>query len=220
MVKMSMLSIVFGLVACVALSDQLVVAGSTRQGAFQGFESGKFEFGDARGGSSRVGASQVTKLVLDQPAPVSYLRKGARQEETGELQGFEKGAFTFAKAGQTVTIPMAGVKLIVRRVEAAGGSSPDSYPVPVVNTSGLTREALTPQQQAGLSRFSQAKAAFDAFVVKSTALMEEMDRSRDARRQALLTQLRERKLAEQPLRSELIAAYKALTELFPVNGGL
>jgi hypothetical protein len=70
-------------------------------------------------------------------------------------------------------------------------------------------------KQAGVNRFSQAKRAFDAFVSENAAMVKEMDLSKGARRLALLDRLRERKLAEQPLRNELVAAYTSLTELFP-----
>jgi hypothetical protein len=213
--KIPMLCVVLGMAASVTLADQLAMIGSTKEGTFQKFENGNFEFLTDKSRFLRPGSSQVTRLVLDKPIRVRYLLSDSNQVAEGELRGFEKRTFNLTRDGQAVAIPLAKVKSIHRVLNNEGNGGNGGYPIPDVNVDDLAKGEVTPQQQAGLNRFTQAKKAFDAFVVESTAMTREMDQAVGARRQALLNKLRERKTAEQPLRNELGAAYKSLTELFP-----
>jgi len=206
---------ILGLAAAAASADQMVIAGSIKEGTFQKFENGKFEFMTDKGRSVRQGASQVSRLILDRPVKVRCLRSDGKKEEL-ELQGFEKNAFQIRQGGQVLNLPLLQVKALECMLdfsEGAGGR--DGYPIPAFDFENLIRGELTPQQHAAIDRFKQARKAFDDFVVESTAMEKQAEAAKGAKRIELLNRLRERKVLELPLRKEFVAAYKTLVEGFP-----
>lgn len=217
--KTALLAVLIGGAVSLATADQLVVTGTPREGTFQKFENGFFEFAGAKARHLKQNAAQVTRLVLDRPLKVRYLSGASNREEEAELLGYEKRTFNFSRGGQLVSVPLASVKSVTPVLAfgngGADGDARDGYPVPAVNLDELAQGQITPLQQAGINRFIRAKKAFDDFVAQSSALAEDMNRAKGARRNDLLNKLRERKTAEQPLRKELADAYKGLTDLFP-----
>jgi hypothetical protein len=214
--KQWMLHTLLVLTSSAALADQMVVGGTIKEGTFQKFENGRFEFMTAKGRFVRQGATQVSRLVLDKPMRVRFLRSDGKKEETGELQGFEKNAFQLRQGAQATTIPLAQIKAMECALDfGEGGGGDNRYPIPAIDIGKLAQGELTPQQQSAVNRFNKAKKAFDDFVVESTALEKQMEPAKGARRNELLNRLRERKITEQPLRKELGGAYRALVELFP-----
>lgn len=214
--KKLILGVLLGLTAFEVRPDQLVITGSAKTGTFQKFENGKFEFMTDKGKFIKQDAVQVTKLGFDQPVKVNYQCSDTGQMEEGELQGFEKKVFNFFRGGQTISVPLAKIRSVSRKLdfEGDGNGGNDSNPIPVINLDELVKGEITLPQQVALDRYSKARKALDAFISESTALTKEMDQAKNASRMALLNKLRERKVAEQPLRNELGTAYKSLVELF------
>jgi hypothetical protein len=91
----------------------------------------------------------------------------------------------------------------------------NKYPIPQVNVGDLEGGDLTPAQQAVIEKFKATKKIFDDFVAESSAMIDQMNKATGPNRVALLDTLRKRKGDEQPLRKELITAYKALASAFP-----
>jgi hypothetical protein len=207
----------FALTASLALGDQLVILGQTREGSFQGFENGRIDFQASGGKFVKEQSTRVTKLVLTSPLKASYQTTGGKREEDVTLKGFEKGKFAFAgKDGKEVLVPamqIRSIEPVFAGAAGGGGDAGERYPIPPVDLSTIAGD-LAPDQQAALDGFRAAKKAFDDFVAESSALVQEMDRLKGPKREERLNQLRLRKDQEQPLRQNLIAAYRTLTSAF------
>jgi hypothetical protein len=213
-----------GALASGALGDQLMVTGQTKDGTFEGYSDGRFHFQTTKFKSIKEQAIRVSKLVLSQPLTVAYMTSDGKELESAVLKGYDKRLFSFQKDGNDFTIPQAKMKSIEPTTEengngggGGGGDSgdPSKYPIPEVDLSIFDGMDLTPAQQATLTKFKTSKMTYDAFYDKNTAMVKEMDHLTGAKRIDLLNQLRLRKGDEQPLRKDLIAAYKALAAAFP-----
>ncbi len=208
-------------VVMVALgADQLTVTGKTHEGSFQSYEDNRFHFMTVKGRFVKEHASRVVKLVLEHPKKASYRTADAAKEETALFKGYDKRKFIFATGGKDIIIQQAKMKTIELIMDegwaGAGGGEfgGNRYPIPQVDIQTLSRGPMTPAQRTALNQFNTAKAAYDEFVAKSSAMVAEMDRLTGAKREDLLNQLRIRKNEEQPLKNALLAAYKALTAAF------
>jgi hypothetical protein len=208
-----------GLAIACASADQLVVlGGQTKEGSFQGFESGKFLFLPSKGKFMKETPSRVSKLVLANPTKASYQTTDGKSEADAVLKGYEKGKFIFLKDGkETVVIPMK-IKQLDLVFETGGDAGGGSYPIPAVDLATLGGE-LSPEQQATIDRFVAAKKSFDEFLAESSAMVVEMDKLKGPKREELLNKLRLRKEAEQPLRDSLRTAYRALVGAFSEPDG-
>ena len=216
-------NVLCGVLASVALGDQLMVTGQTKDGTFESYSDGRFHFQTTKFKSVKEQAIRVSKLVLSQPLTVAYMTTDAKEPEPAVLKGYDKRLFTFEKDGKDFTIPQAKMKSIEPMEEngngggGGGGDSgdPSQYPIPEVDLSIFDGMELTPAQQTTLTKFKTSKKTYDAFYDKNTTMVKEMDQLTGAKRIDLLNQLRLRKGEEQPLRKDLIAAYKALAAAFP-----
>ena len=217
--KRLLLSLALMAVASMTFGDQLMMNSLVKDGSFQGFEKGKFRFLTAKGKFVNEQASRVTKLVLSSPKKATYITASSKKEETAMLKGFDKEKFTFAqKDGKEVTVPLSKMTKIEIALESEtdGGKSNggDKYPIPAVDLASFTGD-FTPEQQSVLGKFKVAKQTFDDFVKETADMVSDMNKSTGAAREDLINQLRKRKIEEQPLRKNLVAAYKALVEAFP-----
>jgi len=203
--------------ASVGYADQLLIMGQqTREGTFQGFENGKIEFQDSSGRFVKEQSSRVSKLVLTAPLKAAYQTVTGKRVEDVTLKGFEKGKFIFVgKDGKETLVVGLQVKTIEPVFEGGGGGGDagDRYPIPAVDLSGIVGD-LSPAQQKALDGLKDAKKGFDDYVAESSAMVQEMDRLKGPKREELLNQLRIRKEKEQPLRGNLISAYKTFRDAF------
>lgn len=205
-------------IASTGVADQLVLTGQTKEGSFQKYENGRFEFVTTKGRFLKERAERVTKLVLSSPMKVVYLTTGSKKEDSAELKGYEKKTFTFTKKDQEATVALSKVKTIERAFEEGEGGDGDGgskSPIPEIDVDSFAGDDLTPAQQSALDGFKAARKKYDDFVAESSALVVEMDKQTGAKREALLNELRERKNDEQPLRKALTAAYNRLADAFP-----
>ena len=209
-------SLLLAVLASTAAADQLMVTGQTKEGDFQGYSNGKFELMTTKGRLVKEHATGVTKLVLTKPEKVTYQTSDGKKEETAELKGYDKRAFTFLKDDKEVVIPQMKMKMIALVAEEGGDQQDGTrYPIPDVNLDSFAGDDITPAQQAVIDKFKAAKKSYDAYLDESTTMVREMDKETGAKREAFLNQLRARKIDEQPLKKALVAAYKALTDVFP-----
>ncbi|MBA4388544.1 MAG: hypothetical protein C0404_11220 [Verrucomicrobia bacterium] len=203
-----------------AHGDQLVVTGQSKDGAFQGFENGKFSFLTTKGRFLKEQAMRVTKMTLNTPMKASYSTTDGKDEQDVVLKGYDKSKFIFAgKDGKEITVAVAKIKSIDLSFDdggAGGGSIKDGtgYPIPKVDPDSFGGE-LTQDQQAALDKFKAAKKNFDDFLGESSAMVQQMDKMTGAKREDFLNKLRSRKNEEQPLKRDLVAAYKSLVGAFP-----
>ena len=221
--KRLMLSLaVLVITATVSLGDQLTMGKIVKDGALQGFEKNKFRFFTSKGKFVNEQASRVTDIKLEKPKKCTYLTSTAKKEERGILKSFTKDKFTITPEGKNakdVIIPVSKMKKLEISLDSgtsgsAGGGSGNAYPIPNVDLKAFTGE-FTPEQQKVMDAFVAAKKAFDDFATASSAVVDEMNTSTGAHREELINQLRKRKIDEQPLRKDLVAAYNALAEAFP-----
>ena len=213
--KRWILGLVLTGLASTIMADQLVLTGQVKEGTFQKYENGRFEFVTAQGRFVKERADRVTKLVLSSPMKVAYLTTDSKREETAELKGYDKKAFTFARKNLDLVVALSKIRTIGRADEGESSDAGSRYPIPEFDTDSLSGGDLSPAQQSSLESFKAAKKTFDAFVAESSALVAEMDKTTGVRRENLLNQLRQRKNDEQPLKKALINAYNALADAFP-----
>ena len=212
--------LLLGVLVFDAVADQITIAGSTKDGSFIGYEGGKFEFRTDKGRLIKQSAVGVSKLTITEQRKAQILRTDGKSE-VAKLSNFEKNTFHFDKEGTALTIPLAQIKSIeyVLEFDQAGGgmvdAGPNKYPIPVFNLAELLQGQVTPQQQAVANRFTKAKKEFDDFVAANTALLQQADQQKGPKRSEILTQLRQRKTAEEPLRRALGAVYQELVTAFP-----
>ena len=213
------LSLATALLASAALGDQLVLTGQVKEGTFQGFDNGRFQFATAKGRFMKEQAGRVTKLALDKPQKVSYVTSDGKKEEAVELKGYEKRAFTFSKKGAAdVKVPqmkMKTIELLFEGGEGEGDAGGGRYPIPAVDLNSLAGADITPGQQAVIDEFVKAKKVFDDYFAESAAMVAAMDKATGTKREDYLNKLRQRKNDEQPLRKALLAAYNAIADAFP-----
>ncbi len=218
--KRLLLSFAMVVIASGAFGDQLIMNSITKDGSLQGFEKGKFRFYTAKSKLINEQASRVTRIELSSPKKATYQTSSSKKDETAMLKGYDKEKFTFlGKGGEEITVPLSKmIKMeIALESETEGGKtsgSGDEYPIPAVDLASFTGN-FSPEQQAAMDRFKAAKQAFDDFMSESAAMVNEMNQASGAGREALISQLRKRKIEEQPLRKDLVAAYSALLEAFP-----
>ena len=199
------------------MADQLVLTGQTKDGSFQKYSNGRFEFVTAKGRFMKERADRITKLVLSTPMKVTYVTTD-RKEVNAELKGYEKKAFIFGAKDQDTTVALSKVKSIERVLdlgEGGGDEGGTQSPIPEIDIDSFAGDSLTPAQQTALDNFKAAKKKFDDFVAKSSVLVAEMDKLTGAKREEIMNELRQRKNDEQPLRKSLTAAYNALADAFP-----
>jgi hypothetical protein len=214
------LCLIIALFASASFGDQLMMGSITKEGSFQGFEKGKFRFYASKGNKlMNEQASRVTTIVLSKPKKCTYLLSSGKKEEHGFLKGFDKDKFMIAATAQddSAVIPLRKMtKLDINPETSAGGKSGsgDGYPIPSVDLSAFTGN-FTPDQQKAMDNFKAAKKVFDDFVKESASMVSQMDSATGSAREDLINQLRKRKVDEQPLRKELVAAYNALMSAFP-----
>jgi hypothetical protein len=225
--KLSVLSLAFVMAAAGAWGDQLFfTAVQSKDGTFQGYEEGHFQFMTTKGRFMKESSSRVLKLVLEGPQKASYQTTDANKEEFALLKGYDKKKFTFqTKDGKEAQIPVAKVKtvsLVTDEAPAATGDAAEvsagRYPIPKIDLAALAGGELAPAQQAVLDKFKEAKKAYDDFVAQSSTMVADMDKMTGAKREDLLNKLRVRKGEEQPLKNALISAFKGLTAAFADPG--
>jgi hypothetical protein len=190
-----------------------------KEGTFEGFDSGRFLFSNAKGRLSKEQPSRVTKLVLVKPLKVTYVTVDSKKEESALLKGYDKREFQLVKDGKEIGLSAMKMKSLEIAAEAGPGGggtvSGTRYPVPQIDVDALAGPNPTPAQQKAVERFKTAKKAYDDFLLESSALVSQMDKATGAKREAILNDLRMRKNEEQPLKTELVDACSALNDAFP-----
>jgi hypothetical protein len=214
-----LLGLIIVIFASTAFGDQLIMGKITKDGTFQGFDKGKFRFLSAKGRFMNEQASRVTTIVLTEPKKCTFLRSSSKKEERGFFKGFNKDKFVITTNANDpgTAIPVSKMVKLEISLDTGTGSKTgngEGYPIPSVDLSAFTGD-FTPEQQKVMDQFKAAKKVFDDFVKENAAIVSQMDQSTGATREDYITQLRKRKLDEQPLRKALIAAYDALVNAFP-----
>jgi hypothetical protein len=218
--KRLIMALVIVILASAAFGDQLTMGKIVKDGTIQGFEKGKFRFLSAKGRFMNEQASRVTTIVLTEPKKCTYQLSSSKKEERGFFKGFNKDKFVIAATAKDIGTAIPVSKMVKLEISLDTGTSGKSgtggegYPIPVVDLSAFTGD-FTPEQQKVMDQFKAAKKVFDDFVKENAAIVSQMDSSTGATREDYITQLRKRKIEEQPLRKALIAAYDALVNAFP-----
>jgi hypothetical protein len=200
-----------------SLADQIVMFGAQpKSGTFQGVDGGRMLIVNEAGKFRKEQPSRITRIVLAKPLKIQYLAADSKQEEDGLLKGYDKQKFQITKDGKDLEIAAAKIKSMDIVGDATGGGGAGNrYPVPDIDLTFAEGPDATPAQKSAAARFKAAKKAYDDFVAESSDLVSKMDKATGAKRESILNELRMRKNQEQPLKSELMDACSALTELHP-----
>ncbi len=203
-----------------AVGDQLVMLGSqAKPCTFQGFDSGRLLIVSSKGRLSKEAPSRISRVILSKPLRVNYITSDGKKEEAALLKGFERQQFQLVKDGKESGVPAQKMKTIDIIGEDGGeGGVVGRYPVPDVDVNALLGAKATPAQMKAVDRFLAAKKAYDDFVAESSVLVGQMEKAQGVKRAALLNELRMRKNQEQPIKTELVDACSALSDVFPEPG--
>lgn len=194
-----------------AAPDVLTAGGMTHEGQFESYSNSIVRFRTDKWKDLKEQITRVTKLTMGSPCRAAYTTADNKGEMTALFKGYEKQKFVFEKDGAEVTVSGGRMKRIDPRPAAAAEDvGPDAL-APALDVEALSSQDFSPDQQESLARYKAARQAYDQFVVTSTAMVNEMNKATGARRSDLFNQLRTRKYQEQPLKTELVNAQKALS---------
>lgn len=208
------------IVAASASADVLIVGKTRYKGTFRGFENNSFEFDLQDGNSLKKNRSMVNSLELEKPVKASYLERGKKTVEDVEFLGYDKLKFLFSDNSKEIGISGSVMKNITVSWSYSGGdgglpSSETPTPPPLLDLSKIEGAQLTPEQQTALSAYKAARAEYDKYLAESTALVKQMDASKNEKREQLLSKLRIRKQDEQPILASLQQATDNILAVFP-----
>ncbi len=211
------------LASVTAQADMLKVRSKEYQGTFQGYESKKFIFRAKSGKMLKQLRSSVRSLKLDSPTEIRLQTKSKKKPEKVLLIGYNKGKFSIKRSGKASNVTGMNVERItVMRQAASGGTSTDTRnAISPIDVSGLENAQLTPQQSSAVEQYKRARSTYDSFLAQSSALVAKMNNASGSTRSSLLTQLRQRKDQEQPIKREMESAHAEMLSAFPglANGG-
>lgn len=214
----------FSAFCCAAVcADELVVGGGAHQGTFEGLANGTVQFVTSKGRFMKEQPTRISRLTVTSSNKATYVTSEKKDPETAVFKGFEKLKFIFEKDGKEVIVHHTKMKKIDIEYESKGNGTDDGIAqIQPLDISAIEQSAkdglLTPAQIAILDCYKAARAAYDAFLAKSTELRNKMDAATGAAREDLLNQLRTRKNEEQPIKKALLEAQSALMSAFPESG--
>lgn len=208
-------------VSTMAQADVIRIGTKSQSGTLEAYDGRSFQFRDEGDGKvQNVPRTSVKDLKLDEPRKAEVVQMGKATEEM-LMAGYAKGMFLFMHQGRKEIISgMKVTNIKLATVSRFGGSSePTPGAMQLVSDADietlLVRPDLNADQEAALDQYQAAKDKYRQFVNESSALVARMEMLKGSDRQAVLNDLRLRKEAEQPLKSELAASWHALSAAFP-----
>jgi len=224
MIRTGIAVLLFGTVgSCMAGVDVMVAAGTKTEGAFEGFENSRFLFRTTKGHLIRQYGSQVSKLTLETPRNALVTNKDIKKtQDKVVLKGFERNKFEMEKDGKPDLRPMDKIARIELEMDdrTEGVQGGQAVRVDVIDTdaliAGLGGQAPNQAQSNAIEKYKEATQAFVRFADNTETLKGEMDRATDARRIAILEQLRVRKHDEQGILDRLAKAENEIMAAFQV----
>ena len=88
------ISAIFAFLAAVpACGDTMVIRNKTHEGTFEGFEKNMFRFRTAEGEFLKEKRGKVSKILLEEPCKVTFLRSGKKESESGMFKKYERLKF-------------------------------------------------------------------------------------------------------------------------------
>ncbi|OVE75299.1 hypothetical protein BVX97_05105 [bacterium E08(2017)] len=215
-------SLYIGLIAlfCTQISpaDVLVVGKSRIEGKFMGYDNNIFEFEEEGGKAIKKNRTMMKALELEKPVKVSFEARGYKKKVSeAELTGYSKFKFHFKVEGKDVAINGTSVRNIEKAwAQERNHNSSTEKPevIAPLQFTGIDDGNLPPDQQEKYDAYKKARAIYDAYIAKNSALVKAMDGASGEKREEYLNELRTRKQDEQPIKEALLKAMDEVLAAF------
>ncbi len=217
-ISYGLLALVSGFALFRCQADELVLRRTSHQGDFRGFEKNQFLFQEDYGDMIKADRTKVRRLNLNDPPEVELLQSGAKEAQKVNLLNYDGLKFTIEQDGRKKTVIAMRVENIkvLKKPESVSSGFNGPAATSILDFSALEgRQDLTAAQQAALDQYKQVIDEYRAFRIKSSQLVQEMDRAAGNKREELLDVLRLRKGDEQAVLRKLAHAEQTLLTAIP-----